>query len=48
MAESESGGIAESMFLKLEYSIIGRVPKYSLNPAGELKDAVFFYKTLNT
>ncbi|ROW04425.1 hypothetical protein VMCG_04986 [Cytospora schulzeri] len=48
MAESESGGDAEAVFLKMEYTVVGRVPKYSLNPAGELKDGVFFYKSLNS
>lgn len=46
MAESESGGIAESFFKKMGYNVFGRVGKYSLNPVGELKDCVFFHKTL--
>ena len=47
MAETESGGLAEVVFSKMEYTVVGRVPKYSLNPLGELKDGVFLYKSLN-
>lgn len=48
MAETESGSIAEKVFKNLGYAEIGKVPNYSLNASGELKDVVFLYKTLNT
>lgn len=48
MADAESGSTAEKVFKKLGYEEIGKVPSYSLNASGELKDGVFLYKTLNT
>ncbi|KUI57468.1 Acetyltransferase [Cytospora mali] len=47
MTETESGSGAESVFIKMDYTVIGRVPQYCLNPAGELRDGVFLYKNLN-
>lgn len=47
MAETESGSIAEKVFKKLGYDEVGKVPRYSLNASGELKDGVFLYKALN-
>lgn len=48
MADVASESIAEKVFKKLGYEEIGKVPNYSLNASGELKDGVFLYKTLNT
>ena len=48
MAQTESGSVAEKVFKKLGYSEIGKVPDYSLNASGELKDVVFLYTRLNS
>lgn len=47
MADVESGSVAEEVFKKLGYEEIGKVPNYSLNASGDLKDGVFLYMTLN-
>lgn len=46
MAEVESGTPAVAVFKRLDFAEAGKVPKYSLNPGGELKDVVFLYKNL--
>lgn len=48
MAETESGSIAEKAFKELGYDEIGKVPNYSLNASGELREGVFLYKSLNS
>ncbi|KAL6860143.1 hypothetical protein ACO1O0_004169 [Amphichorda felina] len=45
--DTETGSPAESLFLKLGYAELGRIPRYGLSPAGELKDETFFYKQLD-
>ncbi|CAH0048807.1 unnamed protein product [Clonostachys solani] len=45
---AESGSLAESVFSKLGYTEVGRIPKYGLSPSGEFKDVTFFYKSLET
>ncbi|POS80665.1 acetyltransferase [Diaporthe helianthi] len=47
-AQTESGSIAEKVFKKMGYVEIGKVPNYSVNASGELKDVVFLYKTLDS
>lgn len=46
--DTESGSLAESVFSKLGYTEVGRIPKYGLSPSGEFKDVTFFYKSLET
>lgn len=48
MAEVESQTPALALFKRLKFEEAGKVPKYSLNPGGELKDVVFLYKNLAT
>ena len=47
MADTESGSASEEVFKKFGYTEVGRIPRYSLSPSGELKDATFFYKDLS-
>ena len=46
MADTESGSPSEEVFKKFGYTELGKVPRFSLNPTGELKDATFFYNDL--
>ena len=43
----ESETAAEGAFKKMGYVEVGRIPKYSLNPAGQLRPQTFFYKDLS-
>lgn len=42
----ESETAAEGVFRKLGYVEVGRIPKYSLSPSGQLRPQTFFYKEL--
>ncbi|KAH8911490.1 acetyltransferase [Coniochaeta sp. PMI_546] len=44
----ESETAAEGAFKKLGYVEVGKIPKYSLNPAGQVRPQTFFYKDLTT
>lgn len=46
MAEVENETPAVAVFKSLDFVEAGKVPKYSLNPGGELKDVIFLYKNL--
>jgi hypothetical protein len=42
----ESETAAEGAFRKMGYLEVGKIPKYSLSPAGQLRPQTFFYKDL--
>jgi hypothetical protein len=42
----ESETAAEGAFRKMGYVEVGKIPKYSLSPAGNLRPQTFFYKDL--
>jgi hypothetical protein len=44
--DTETGSAAEEVYKKLGYEEYGKIPKYGLSPAGDLKDGTFFYKQL--
>ena len=46
MLDTEADSPAEAVCRKLGYTPIGRVPRYGVSPAGELRDGTFFYKHL--
>jgi hypothetical protein len=46
MADTETGTVAEEMYRKLGFTEAGKIPGYSLSPAGGLKSETFFYKHL--
>lgn len=44
--DTETGSIAELVYRKLGYVEVGKVPKYGINPEGDMKGGTFFYKQL--
>ncbi|KAF7558734.1 hypothetical protein G7046_g5429 [Stylonectria norvegica] len=44
--DTETGSIAEQVYKKFGYVELGKIPKYGLSPAGEMRDGTFFYKQL--
>lgn len=46
MLDTETGSLAETVYRKLGYTELGKIPKYGISPTGELKDGTFFYKQL--
>jgi hypothetical protein len=44
--DTETGSNAEHVYKKFGWIEVGKIPKYEVNPDGELKDETFFYKQL--
>lgn len=44
--DTEKDSIAEGMYAKLGYQRCGEIPQFALNPYGEMKSTVLFYKLL--
>ncbi|KAI0132481.1 acyl-CoA N-acyltransferase [Xylariales sp. AK1849] len=46
MIDTETGSLAESIFVQLGFVEVGKIPQYAISPSGDLKDNTFFYKRL--
>ncbi|KAH7328164.1 acyl-CoA N-acyltransferase [Stachybotrys elegans] len=46
LLDAESGSLAEEVYKRLGYTEVGRIPRYAMSPAGDLRDATFFFKDL--
>lgn len=47
LLDTETGGVAESLYLGAGWSRYGIVPDYAADPSGVLRDCSFFYKRLS-
>ncbi|UTM59111.1 GNAT family N-acetyltransferase [Photobacterium sp. CCB-ST2H9] len=45
--DTREGDVASSLYRKLGYTEVGRIPQFALNATGELDATVYFYKLLS-